>query len=226
MTPLSPRLNMAASMVPLGLGLADIGTDHAYLPVSLVMNGTVPYAIAADLREGPLKNAQDTIAKAGLSEKIDTVLSDGLSADVLKSYSSFSICGMGGNLMVDILSAAPWIKKDGTHLVLQPQTHAEDVRQYLFDNGFEIIREDAVEDDGRTYIAIEAGWTGRKTEYRLSDCYIGELGKCTSPARLNYFNHVLGRLNNRRNGISANPELRNEVSMLDDIIREIERCIN
>ena len=158
MIPLGARLNAVASFVRGGGVLADVGTDHAYLPVLLIQKGAAPYVIASDIGEGPLANAKKTVEAYGLSDRIELRLSDGLAGYTPNEVSEIVMCGMGGNLIEEILLAAPWVKTDGMHLVLQPMTHAEDVRRYLCENGFTIDKERCVRDGGRVYLLISALW--------------------------------------------------------------------
>ncbi len=175
MISLSSRLRAAASLVRGGGISADIGTDHAYLPVYLVQNGIAPRMIASDVGMGPLRNAQKTVEAYGLSDCIELRLSDGLQNYKPNEVNEILICGMGGNLIEDILTAAPWVRTEGMHLVLQPMTHAEDARRYLCENGFRIGKELAVQDDRRTYLHISADWTGQKNDYDVGYYYFGEL---------------------------------------------------
>lgn len=172
---LSARLRAAASMVRGGGVLADIGTDHAFLPVYLVQKGLVPRVIASDIGEGPLQNAKNTVESYGLTDLIELRLSDGLQNYTEGEVNEIVICGMGGNLIEEILSAAPWIKTDNMHLVLQPMTHVEDVRRYLCENGFEIEKELAIEDSGRIYLQISAFWSNANAVKDVGYYYFGEL---------------------------------------------------
>ena len=143
---------MTALMVRRGSVCADIGTDHAELCVYLVENGVCPNAFAADLREGPLENAAKTVKRHGLSDKITLRLSDGLCAFLPDEADDIVLAGMGGNLIADILSKAPWIKEK--RVIVQPMTHSEDVRRFFAENRLKILREDACFDTFRAYIAF------------------------------------------------------------------------
>ena len=154
---LDTRLKMAAEEVRQGKRVADIGTDHAYLPAYLIENGICPTAIAADIGKGPLENARKVVsASKELSEKIELRLSDGLKEIEAYETDDIVIAGMGGILISEILSAAPWVKDEAKRLILQPMSHAEDVRKYLCKNGFEIIKEKASTDGKHNYILIVA----------------------------------------------------------------------
>lgn len=148
---LSPRLQLLADWVPQGAKLADVGTDHAYLPVWLTLHGRVTSAIASDLRKGPLERARETGRTYGVGANIDFRLCNGLAAIRPEEADTIVIAGMGGENIAAILAAAPWTA-DGAHtLLLQPQTHAEDLRRFLMDHGCQILREALVQDRGTLY---------------------------------------------------------------------------
>ncbi len=153
---LSPRLALIAGWVPPGAKLADVGTDHAYLPVWLTLHGRVVSAIASDLRKGPLERARATGRTYG-AEGIDFRLGDGLAFIRPDEADTIVIAGMGGENIAAILAAAPWTA-DGRHtLLLQPQTRAEELRRFLMDHGYAITREALVCDRGTIYPVMEAG---------------------------------------------------------------------
>ena len=150
---LTPRLALLAGWVPQGARLADVGTDHAYLPVWLTVQGRLASAIASDLRKGPLARARETGRTYG-AERIDFRLCSGLADIQPDECDVISIAGMGGENIASILEAAPWTA-DGRHtLLLQPQTHAESLRQFLMEHGYQITREALVRDRGTIYPAM------------------------------------------------------------------------
>jgi tRNA (adenine22-N1)-methyltransferase len=152
---LSARLHLLADWVPQGAALADVGTDHAYLPVWLTLEERLRSAIACDLRPGPLSRGQDTARRFGVLERIDFRLCDGLAGVGVKEADTVVIAGMGGENIVSILAAAPWTA-DGSHaLLLQPQSRAEELRTFLSTNGYAIHRERLVEDRGTIYPVLE-----------------------------------------------------------------------
>ncbi|MBQ7007325.1 MAG: SAM-dependent methyltransferase, partial [Oscillospiraceae bacterium] len=128
---LSPRLKAAADMVRCGKKIADIGTDHAHLPIFLVENGICVSAVASDVRPGPIANAKANVEAAGLADKIQLRLASGLDKVSPDEADDIVIAGMGGILMVQLLEVAEWLKDESKHLVLQPQSHAEILREYL-----------------------------------------------------------------------------------------------
>ena len=174
MIQLGARLFAAASLVRGGGIVADVGTDHAFLPVFLIQNGICKNVIASDIGEGPLANAQKTVDEYGLSDRIELRLYNGLNQYRPGETDEIVLCGMGGNLIEEILTAAPWVKRQNVHLVLQPMTHAEDVRRYLCENGFVIDEERCVKDGARVYLLISATWQNAKNTHGPGYYYFGK----------------------------------------------------
>ena len=154
------RLEVAASFGRRGARVADIGTDHASLPIYLVGNGIAPCALACDINEGPLRAANLNIASAGLSDRIATRLTDGLNGIEDFSPEDIYILGMGGELISRILLASQLSRKSGVRLILQPMTHSQDLRRALLENGFNITDETLVRDRERVYQIIAAEYDG------------------------------------------------------------------
>ena len=157
---LSERLRMLAGMVTVGSRLADVGCDHGYLSIELVRSGVCPAAIAMDVREGPLAAAGKHIGEAGLSQYITTRLSDGLGECRAGEADALVCAGMGGRLMERILRADMEKARGMRELILQPQSELPQFRLFLRENGFEIIDEDAVFEDGKYYFAMKAVYGG------------------------------------------------------------------
>lgn len=141
---LTPRLQATAQMVPQGARLVDVGTDHAYLPTALLLEGRIPFAIAADVREGPLSRARATAQEYGCSDRVDLRLCDGLSGIRREEVDAVVIAGMGGETIAHILSAVDWIKDDSLTLILQPMSTQAELRRWLWQNGFSISWEKTV----------------------------------------------------------------------------------
>jgi tRNA (adenine22-N1)-methyltransferase len=172
---ISVRLKTVAEFVRTGSRVADIGTDHAYLPAYLVIHNISPFVIGSDLRKGPLINAENTINEYNLENKIELRQSDGFENINPGDADDFIICGMGGTLIRDILAKAEWLKNPAYRLILQPQSHSEDVREYLINNGFKIIAEKACKDARRYYNIICAEFIGEKINKPDWYIYFGDL---------------------------------------------------
>jgi tRNA (adenine22-N1)-methyltransferase len=159
---LDPRLSCAASMVRQGAAAADIGTDHAYIPVYLTLAGISPRAIAADINKGPLERALINAEKYGAAENIRFVLTDGLHGIPLEEdgIRDIVICGMGGELIARIVGESEYTRNPDVHLILQPMSCPDDLRTFLAEAGYRIIDEKMCESAGRIYTCILTAYTG------------------------------------------------------------------
>ena len=156
---ISARLTCAANYARQNKRIADVGTDHAYLPIYLLAKGISLGGVVSDINKGPIERAREHIREWGYSNRLDALLCDGL--DGIETYSpdDIFILGMGGELIADIILRAPWTKKQGVRLVLQPMTHPELLRKALCENGYTIVDEALVK-DGKIYQIICAEYTG------------------------------------------------------------------
>lgn len=188
---LDVRLSAVADLVRSGTRLADVGTDHAYLPVYLLLNGKIEYAVCSDLRKGPLKNAEETVKKYGVESKTDLRLSDGLNGYCAGEVNEIAIAGMGGILISDFIERTPWLKNADIHLILQPMTHAEDLRKALYKRGFYIEKEVAVKDKDKLYIVISAYFCGEVKSLSNAECVAGELCKNRDSVSREYLEMLL-----------------------------------
>lgn len=153
---LTPRLKAIAAMVPKGSVIADIGTDHGYIPVSLIKNGTVQRAIASDVRKGPLNRAKYVIQRHGLPGDIETLLGDGLEVLKNEAVDVVVLAGMGGVLIRDILERGKGLLQDTKRLILQPMNAQEAVREWLSLNEYEIVDETLAREGEKIYQIIVA----------------------------------------------------------------------
>lgn len=217
---LSPRLAATASLVVGGGNIVDVGTDHAYLPAYLILTNKIPSAIAADIRKSPLLNANDTAIKYKLEKKIDLRLSDGLKEIKPEEVKEIVFAGMGGTLIAEKLRECPWAKDGNHHFIFQPQSRANDLREYLYSNGFTINKELAVSERDRYYIALDAYYTGEVKEYTLSDCFLGKLPE-TAEAKA-YLKKQLDRHTRRYNALKKREE---NVEELEKLINDLKGFI-
>ena len=144
-------------MVTPGSSLADVGCDHGYLPIWLVLNGRITSAVAMDVRPGPLERARSHIREQGLSDRIGTRLSDGLKELSPGECDSLVIAGMGGPLMERILEDGRELLPMFREMILQPQSDIPHFRAWLVKNGFSITDEEMIAEDGKYYTVIKAG---------------------------------------------------------------------
>ena len=161
---LSGRMQMVADMVTKGNVLADIGCDHGFVSIYLLENGICPKVIAMDVNEGPLLRAKEHIDKRGLTPYIDVRLSDGMDKLLFGEADSILIAGMGGRLVIKILTDCMEKAKALKEIILQPQSELHLVRQFLTDFGFHILQEDMVKDNGKFYPAMRVAWREEKAQ--------------------------------------------------------------
>lgn len=183
---LSPRLRMAADLVPAGVRLADVGTDHAYLPAALILEQKIPFAIAADLRQGPLARARETVRRMELTGKVAFRLCDGLSGIRPDEVDAVVIAGMGGETIAAILEAAPWVGERNVPLILQPMSSLPELRGWIQDNGFAIWEERLAREGDTLYTALSVGagtmppltpaelWAGKNTNASLRGMWLDQ----------------------------------------------------
>lgn len=210
MKALSNRLKAVADMVRQGSAVADIGTDHGYIPVYLYKAGIITGAVAADINEGPLNSCRELVEQQGLSDVISVRLSDGLDCLRPDEYDTIIIAGMGGELIADILSRDDCIIDK--HVILNPMTHPEIARKFLFDNGFEIDRDIIIPDGRHHYSVFDAHYSGKLTPKTKRDYFLGNIKDFSDKE---YFVHLLNYLKNKAKSGED----------LNDIINEIEAVI-
>ncbi len=152
---LSKRLRAIKDFVTPGNRLADIGTDHAFIPIQLLLEGKIPSAIAMDLRKGPLSKAQKNIREQGLEDKIQLRLSDGMQKLCAGEADSILIAGMGADLMVDILKRGAALRGSVREYILSPHSEWEKLRRYLREKAYYIAREDMLQEEGKFYLLLQ-----------------------------------------------------------------------
>ena len=182
MVKISNRLMTAAALVTQGYTLADVGTDHGYIPIYLLQQKKIPAAIAMDINEGPLERAKEHIALYGLQAYIQTRLSDGVAALKPGEVEAVLIAGMGGGLVMHILKDGEKVCQSAKELILQPQSEIEHVREFLREKGYTILAEDMVYEDGKFYPMMKVQYQGENENaqkasevVKLSDLYGGLL---------------------------------------------------
>lgn len=156
-TKLSKRLQVVASFVPFGARLADVGSDHAYLPLFLVEKGQIDFAVAGEVVPGPYESAREHVTEAGRLSQIAVRLADGLAAvKADDQISVVTIAGMGGRLIAAILEAGQAALAGVERLILQPNNREDDVRQWLVTHGFQLVAETILEEQGKIYEVLVA----------------------------------------------------------------------
>lgn len=156
MANLSKRLLAVAGLVTPGSRVADIGTDHAFIPIYLIEQGIAKSAVAMDINAGPLARAKKHVEESGLNSYIATRQSDGVLALQKGEADSVVIAGMGGGLVIKILTEGKEIITGVKEFILQPQSEVEKVRHFLYDSGYHITKEAMIFEDGKYYPMMRA----------------------------------------------------------------------
>lgn len=187
---LTPRLTCIADLVPPQARLADVGTDHGKLPIWLLKEKRIDFAIGTDIRKGPLDHAARNAADHGVA--LPLRLSPGLEAVAPEECDTVSIAGMGGQTIAEILQAALWTA-DGAHLLLlQPMTMAAELRQWLWAHGYELIQETLCREERRWYVVISARGGAEPKTFPLSRCYVSR-ALCRDKQARGYLEQLLSR---------------------------------
>lgn len=221
------RLQSAIPYIKKGGIVADIGTDHAYLPIHLVQQGYVRRAVAADINLGPILSARANIEAAGLSALIDTVQTDGLLGIEQYHPDDVLIFGMGGELIARILQDAPWVRNERIGLVLQPMSRATVLRDWLGRNGFSIVGE-SLTDPHKYYQTIYARFDGVETQYTEEELLLGRRNIETPPPLFEGFvRHELAVHQRILDGkrLSTDTDVSEELRVIGFLKKRLEKII-
>ncbi|WP_053180150.1 tRNA (adenine(22)-N(1))-methyltransferase [Pseudomonas kilonensis] len=172
---LSMRLERVAAHMPAGARLADIGSDHAYLPVALLRRGAIVMAVAGEVALTPFRAAERTVGENGLEQQISVRLANGLAAiEPEDGITAISLCGMGGETIRDILDSGKARLSAQERLILQPNGGEQPLRQWLMENDYRILCEEVLRENRFYYEIIVAERTGPVT-YTAEELYFGPL---------------------------------------------------
>ena len=219
------RLLCASGFVRQGAYFADIGTDHAYLPLFLLGEGRITRAVCADINEGPLDSARRNASEFGQSDSISFVLTDGAAGLSDMGITDYAICGMGGELIADIIERSPHLKGEGIRLILQPMSKQGVLRRYLARCGFDIIGEDYSFDGGKYYLCIAAEYSGVCRDISDFEAEFGDVGpRATfSEAKLGYFETKIKAMRRAAGGKRAGGEIPAEEKLLSELTDRMEK---
>ena len=218
------RLLQCADLVTPQSRVADVGTDHAYLPIYLTLQNKISHAIACDLRDEPLNIAKSNIKLFGLENSIETRISDGLKNINQGEVDTIIIAGMGGNLISKILQECTWENKNQKEFILQPMKYENVLRIYLAQQGYKIQQEVAVRCSGKVYTVLKATFTSQSYTLSPLQIYTGFLSPAKNEDAKFYFLKILNDLNNRKKGaIIKNDEAQKQyyskiIEELNDIL--------
>ena len=219
------RLTAAAGYIRHGAVFADIGTDHALLPIWAVTNNIAVLSIASDVNEGPLLRARENAERYGVCELVSCVLTNGFDGMDELGITDAAICGMGGEMIADIITRADFIKADGFRLIIQPMTRIDASRRGLWNAGFHIMGESTVYENGKYYTVICADYCGTA---RDADDFTALYGDITARSfesadvRRGYFEHEIGKY---KQVIEGKNSAGIDVSAEHEIIRRLTEVI-
>ena len=211
---LDNRLALCASFVREGTRLVDVGTDHAYLPVWLALNGKIESAVACDVRVGPLENAKNNIQQYHTETIVSAVLSDGLDKIDPENALDIVMAGMGGELIAKIIKKQQWLCDNRRRLILQPMTRAESLRLFLCENGFRIVNEKACVSGKKAYSVMVCEYDGIKREPDEEFQYIGLLAGNSSYEAKRYIHTVNEKLKKKLRAYDENSEAYQRLAIL------------
>lgn len=218
---LSPRLKMIASLVPLGCSVADVGTDHGYIPVYLAQTGLYGEITASDINIGPLEHAQRSAAAYGVADQIRFVQAPGLSFPESHCSQVVIIAGMGGELIASILQDAPWTKTNHT-LILQPNSKIDILNAWLMDNGYQITQAHMVKDGGKLYQILSV--IGGNDTIPLMPAQLlahPQFVRQRDPLLPEYLEQLIGKYSHALKGIQKSEHL-SDAAALESLILELQ----
>ena len=223
---LSNRLLACCGYVHSGDRVADVGCDHGYLGIHLLLNGIAGSVIASDLNEGPLQSAQRNAQKYGVAEKMRFYLSDGV-GNIPRNFDTMICAGMGADTMISILDAAPWLKNEKYRLILQCQSRRPELRKYLYKSGYCILRETLAKDGKFIYPITEAVYRPSAPltagGYHITPALIAD----KSPLLPDFYDRIVTGLQTTVEGLarSGDEKLAHYKSVLEEL-KEMEDIIN
>ena len=216
-----PRLDAIAAWVPDGAKLADVGTDHALLPLWLLKKEKIRSAVATDINELPLRRAQANAEKAE-EDRIRFVLCDGLAGVDPQEADTVVIAGLGGENIADILRRSPWSCRDGITLILQPMSRTEILCRSFFELGLKLEREQLVEDTGRVYPIFQLS-RGEMQPWKSGEYYTGLFSMLEgSPLLQRFLSEQQRRLKSAVDGLTQSGRDPDRLNALREALTDIE----
>ena len=200
---LDPRLAAAASLVRRGAAVCDVGTDHGYLAAFLLQEKITDRVTACDINEKPLSAAAATAQKYGTEKGLTLRLSDGLCEVPAKEAEDIAICGMGGELIAQILAKCGYAKDKTRRFILQPMTQIPYLRSWLYSEGFAILKEVPAEDKTHKYTVMHVQYTGETKETDAVFAHVGKLPESKDPAAKAFILQEAARLQKIADGMYA-----------------------
>ena len=223
MPQLSKRLKLIASLVPNGARVCDIGTDHGYLSIELIKSGVAASVIATDINEKPLNRAKSNAEKSGF--QIDLRLCDGLVGISPSEVDTVIIAGMGGEVISGIIERGEKVAKSVSLLLLQPTTSPEALREFLFKNGYEILREEPLLENEKLYSVMVCRYSGIVADYKPYTCFIGMLSPEPQEGRL-YIEKQYKRCLSCAKALKSIPQKQKEYNYYNSVAIELNEILS
>lgn len=225
---ISKRLQTVALMVTPGNRVADVGTDHGFVPIWLIKNGISSKVLAMDVRKGPLDRAREHVEKYGLSDYIETRLSDGVEKLQKNEVDTVIIAGMGGQLMANILKEGQDILKTVQELILSPHTDVDKVRRYLKEANWYIKEEKMLLDEGKYYVFLKAVQGENDYSTDIDFIYGKRLLESRTPIFLQYIDSCLKKCLFVQQQLQLQESIvaRTRLSQIEEEIRQLEGIAN
>lgn len=222
---LDKRLKVAASYVRKNKNCVDVGTDHAYLPVYLYKNNITENIIACDINDKPLDAARKTIASKKLTGKIDVIKSNGLENIECEKAQDIIICGMGGELIMNIILSSKYTKDKDKRFILQPMTNISYLRKELYKNGYEILSETPIIDKNHIYTVMHVQYTDKIEDISTLFSIVGQIPKNNSDESKKYIAHQLKRQNKIAQGLKNSIERKQDAIECEKLADELEKLL-
>ncbi len=215
------RIEKMLSLIDSHIGVADVGTDHGLLPVSLALQGYRGNLVATDIHELPLQTAMRQAEESGVKDRILFCLTDGLDGLDPSMIDTIVVAGLGGDVICSILDRAEWTMNPRYQLLLQPMTKAEVLRFWLCNNGYEITREDLVNENDRLFRIISAKFSGNNTTMTDAELYLGKIKLIhDSDGFDKLLEQEIGRMRKKSEGLLTSEKYR-EAAFYRNILQEM-----
>ena len=219
------RLNLIKSMVKPCNCVADVGTDHGYLVVALVLAGIAKDGIATDINQMPLDTAIAHIATNGLDDRIRAVCTDGLTG-VDNKPDAVTIAGMGGELIAHIIDSWEHSKRTNVDFYLQPMTKVEKLRDYFYENGYQIIEEKCCVAANRPYSVMHVKYVGEENQVKIDSLYVGSIRKPYTTEDIEYLSLAYRRMRKKIDGMKTSLIEKSEISYWENEEKKMIRSID
>ncbi len=215
------RMRAIASFVREGGTVCDVGTDHAFIPIELILSGRCAGAVITDISLPSLEKGISNVKKNGISDKVKAFCADGTLGADLDGVTDVIIAGMGGELIAHILSSDARLKNEGLRFILQPMSRAEELRIFLAENGFETEEEIKTEADGRVYAVLCARYTGVVTKPDIGYVLLGATPNAENVFDIKYAQKLERLLRAKKKGIEMSKSNDIDTSGIDEAIEYI-----